>query len=661
MRKFIILCLLLISNLVLFSQSSSYKDLGDNTGVDIESVLGKLKTYSDSLRHALPSNFRSSFRVYTTGFYLHSVSFEGGIPLAFQKAVDFAQDSSQYYLVIGRQVDKWGVITRYWVDLKLPTTDSLDCLENDNVSLLRGKLESLLFSYQGIKSIEFAKADTAVIVLLKDELQYIVHCCHVENNGGDCNPTVLSDEEILKELYERGYEAFPITVTNIIGAKSDKQDSRTNCNIEFYTNDEFNIGGITNCDLQNNLCNFFLSLPNNYTHKVYVTDNTTFNDNIISMVYDFSENEYDFAAHFHIYDSNDDEIPDLILYYDYSTIDLAWCETFNTYAPHNLWYTPFQFAGEEPIPNNLSIPEKIGFWRKVWLGQGSHIIKTNEYAIDNNIPTSNIFFFDISESIDPAILGLQIGLELNLPVYFSRATVNFSVIYEPELDNGIVNEYLHIFRSNNISSFEAPWYGWNNGYFHCGNTVGADWDLFWKEDGEPLIDQDWANEYLQCPNMMLGGNPGKIFKNKFKSAAAKTSNGFLIYSYKVGDLIYYGFTSRTFKARIGEHVIDLRKQGKALHDGKWIYEEIPSKEIAKGIEQLFISWHKYHIEDAFNGINSINPHRIVGQSTRVYKKGVEAAYEYLKSPGIELPVGYKLDDMYDAAKTYFTQKTSLPW
>jgi hypothetical protein len=57
---------------------------------------------------------------------------------------------------------------------------------------------------------------------------------------------------------------------------------------------------------------------------------------INEIITDYINHEYDIAAHFHIFDSNNDFIPDLILYFDYSTIDLAWCPYLEEYRSNKI-------------------------------------------------------------------------------------------------------------------------------------------------------------------------------------------------------------------------------------------------------------------------------------------------------------------------------------
>jgi hypothetical protein len=65
---------------------------------------------------------------------------------------------------------------------------------------------------------------------------------------------------------------------------------------------------------------------------------------------------------------------------------------------------------------------------------------------------------------------------------------------------------------------------------------------------------------------------------------------------------------------------------------------------------------------AKNIINSINPFKALPNGAKSYKAAVNRAYEYLKNtPGIKMPDNYNLDEMYEFAKSYYTNATNLPW
>jgi hypothetical protein len=181
---------------------------------------------------------------------------------------------------------------------------------------------------------------------------------------------------------------------------------------------------------------------------------------------------------------------------------------------------------------------------------------------------------------------------------FPENLVRFAVVYEPKLVDNQYEEKLHIFRENYIST-PKDYYGWNNNnsYFHCGTTIDANWDLFWTSDPEPkpIIDHEWALEYLHCPpnicEASLVSDASKYIKRATKKAAYKSGNVWKVYSYVVDDLVYYGITSREFKTRLNEHIYKLTKEGKSVLNEKGLYTEL-DQQTARGIEQMFISYHK---------------------------------------------------------------------
>ncbi|HZV70545.1 MAG TPA: hypothetical protein VFG10_13415 [Saprospiraceae bacterium] len=664
MKKCVLIYLIIHFTIGLFSQN--YKVLEDETGIDIGLSQVDRETESDKIIQSLPSDFRSHFKVFSSGYYIPSKDFHSGMQNNFQRSIDTAEVKSDFYLLIVREVDQNNLIKRFYVDLKLPTTDSLNCLNSNGILLLRTKIESIVSKYINNSNIDFIQAEIEALIYLNAQLEYIVHCCHVNNNNGQCELKILTNEDILKDLYERGYEGVPIEVINGIGIQNIHPNSRATCNIENYSLAQFKIGDVTNCNIYENLCSFIESLPTGLSNKIYITDNVTYDGFINEIITDFVNNEYDIAAHFHIYDSDKDYVPDLILYFDYSTIDLAWCPYLEDYDPQHKFYSKFQFAGPEPLTLTDNLTGTVGFWRRVFAdGQNNFIIYTNKYALQHNISNEDIYFFDISEDISLLTEILQIYLELNIDMLqFDSKSVRFAIINEPILSNGDYIESLDIFRDQKYQFQIKDYYGWdeNSSHFNCGHTIGAKWDLFWTSDVVPIpiIDDGWALEYLNCPPTYYEAGKS-VIKRLPKKAAYLSGNIWKVYTYKVGKLFYHGITSREFEERLAEHITKVTKNGQKIVDDKLLYDNI-DQATAKGIEQMFISWHKDLVGNARNIINSVSPFKVLPGGTKAYKDYVDKAYNYLKNtPGIALPPGYDIEKMYDFAKSYYTQVTSLPW
>jgi hypothetical protein len=93
-------------------------NIGENSGVEYGNSFNELENSSSNLVQILPATFRNSFKVFSTGFYLHERNFVGGIPDEFEKAINEAEGSGNYYLLIGREKNYGEKIVHFWIDLK---------------------------------------------------------------------------------------------------------------------------------------------------------------------------------------------------------------------------------------------------------------------------------------------------------------------------------------------------------------------------------------------------------------------------------------------------------------------------------------------------------------------------------------------------------------
>ncbi len=81
----------------------------------------------------LPNNLQTSFKVFDTGFYLHSENMAGGIDAVWEKVKDdVASDSgNSFYLIFGRENNIDGANSKIRVELKLPSTTLFECLTEE--------------------------------------------------------------------------------------------------------------------------------------------------------------------------------------------------------------------------------------------------------------------------------------------------------------------------------------------------------------------------------------------------------------------------------------------------------------------------------------------------------------------------------------------------
>jgi hypothetical protein len=107
---------------------SCYIRMTDASGVNTDDFQPMLEAAACSLRAVFPSEFQQSFKVYDVGFYLQN-PITTGYPQVFEMARIDVAAQSPYYLLFGKQTDKNGVYTKFWVDLKLPNTGKFGCID----------------------------------------------------------------------------------------------------------------------------------------------------------------------------------------------------------------------------------------------------------------------------------------------------------------------------------------------------------------------------------------------------------------------------------------------------------------------------------------------------------------------------------------------------
>jgi hypothetical protein len=124
------------------AQSNCYVRLADASGyTPAAEQIAALEQAAAALCLAFDSSgFGGQFKVYDFGFYLHHETTAGGYPEPFARKIQAVQDSSPYYLLFGKQSDRSGVYTRFWVEARLPDSLSFSCLDTIGARILRTSL-----------------------------------------------------------------------------------------------------------------------------------------------------------------------------------------------------------------------------------------------------------------------------------------------------------------------------------------------------------------------------------------------------------------------------------------------------------------------------------------------------------------------------------------
>lgn len=161
------------------------------------------------------AGFGGQFKVYDFGFYLHHETTAGGYPEPFARKVEEVAALSPYYLVFGREVDQDGVNRKFWVDLKIPETGALACIEEDTRNALSNLVllnTMQIYRANGETYTVFDKAEIAGIKKLEDFVSNAIDCCYQKSNQEDCLPCEQSDL-IEAKLMTDGF--VPVAIRNI--------------------------------------------------------------------------------------------------------------------------------------------------------------------------------------------------------------------------------------------------------------------------------------------------------------------------------------------------------------------------------------------------------------------------------------------------------------
>jgi len=173
-----------------------YKNLKDKIGNNIEPNLQNLDNVAEELVMAFPTAFRDSFRVYSTGFYLHTDDFQGGIPQEFQRYIEKAEDTTKYYFVIGREGNTEKLLSKFWIALNLPNTDSLACITEDKLIGLNHEILASLNNNLGNGNLTFLNEINGMNKL-KEFIIRVQNCCDLEGFNGNASSRSLIDTSLL--------------------------------------------------------------------------------------------------------------------------------------------------------------------------------------------------------------------------------------------------------------------------------------------------------------------------------------------------------------------------------------------------------------------------------------------------------------------------------
>lgn len=199
------------------SDAQCYVRLEDASGFNTDA-------YQDSLQAAAAklcaifdtTGFEGQFKVYDFGFYLHQEKTTGGYPEPFAQKIAEVQALSPYYLLFGKQTDKTGVYTKFWVDLVLPDTGEFECILQSTPNFQEALKERLKYDFEVINNpSSYASIEISSINQIASIIGEKLRCCNgnrLRMSEANCSGCMFTPNELKLRLMEMGFVEFNIGI-----------------------------------------------------------------------------------------------------------------------------------------------------------------------------------------------------------------------------------------------------------------------------------------------------------------------------------------------------------------------------------------------------------------------------------------------------------------
>ncbi len=240
-RNITLFCFLSLTLNLSFGQTHYVELEKDASGVDIAAHLpglnekaGELCAFFDSLGYA------GKFKVFSAGFFVEQEFYDPyKYPVAFENLRVIAANSSQYYLLFGRQNDvSNGVFSKYWVDLVIPSVIGQNCDLSIEKDLIYIKIKSLFDANTPIVANSiFAELEKNAMSLVLSDIKNRLLCC--TGNQSACNKPCLTYEEE-KILLATKHFAY-LGDINLVNGQTKPADSTTQSRISATIRNDANI------------------------------------------------------------------------------------------------------------------------------------------------------------------------------------------------------------------------------------------------------------------------------------------------------------------------------------------------------------------------------------------------------------------------------------
>ena len=371
LRKVLTLFLSIV--LVNIGQSQNcYEVIADMSGFDTSPYQAELQSAACELKNAFPVEFQDQFKVYDFGFYSMNEYMQGGFQAVWDKVV--SEIPTDYYLIFGKQTDRTGIYTKFWVALKLPSDGNFSCFSEQQFTLLENSIgvkTNSHYSSLGKSPFQYAQAEVFSMNSLKYQVESMIQCCDpsLRSSCSLC-PT---PEEIRDFFSTKNYHAIPISIdseglpTLFRQRGSEKRSTTTNFSYSDITlhNEQFNIGEVLENEVN-------IALNEGINASGFCTSNIDFcDDNIAAqLLNEFDYQNFAASINSHIWENPDTTKADTLFIKFYNDPS-----KFTFTLPSVTISTPYWECGPKPLPDvnsgqNYAITESNGTYYGYHLNNG---------------------------------------------------------------------------------------------------------------------------------------------------------------------------------------------------------------------------------------------------------------------------------------------------
>lgn len=199
---------------IISAQNSCFDYFEDLSGLPSGTYTEEINEKACSLKAEFPTEFQNDFKVFDIGFYAHAESMYGTTDQLWESAKTKAASLSQYYLLIGRELNSDGVYSRIRTDLVLPTTGVFHCINENYLQVIKNTLSNPIELDKVWNS--YPKNIYTGIDNLTIEIKRIKNCCENGGNLNDCFACPINFNDAVHLLESRGYSNISglVTISN---------------------------------------------------------------------------------------------------------------------------------------------------------------------------------------------------------------------------------------------------------------------------------------------------------------------------------------------------------------------------------------------------------------------------------------------------------------